>query len=89
MCVCVCVCMYMCSFATPQLLQYKSAVVTVAMDFTRTHKSNVVAVVAAVGITRTHLSVVIVAATVEIYQDAQIRWCVMYHLCILGAIRCH
>ena len=74
-----------------QLLMYESALVAVVadMDFTRTHKYIVVVVAADVDITRMHIYiyiyiyivvVAVVVATVEIYQDTQICWCVMYHL---------
>ena len=39
------------------------------MGFTRTHKSTVVAVVAAVDITRTHISVVVVVVVDTIVTD--------------------
>ena len=59
-----------------------------AYTFSRTHKSTVV-VVAAVDIIRMHIFVVVVVvATVDIYQYTQIRWCVMYHLVQSCAIRC-
>ena len=67
-----CMYVYMRSMVISQWLLYKS-VVLAAMDFTRTHKSIVGAVVDAVDITRTHVCVVVVVgvvvvATVEIYH---------------------
>ena len=52
------------------------------------NRKSIVVVLAAVDIIRMYLFVVVVVvATVDIYQDTQICWCVMYHLVQLCAIR--